>query len=97
MPEQKTHRMNTPEGREASAAGRRRALAEKPPRDTPRLFIVRLGAGPTLCYGWEIRKFGSIVLSKSEAGFATQLEAETAGQEVLWSMSASAPSQTVTK
>ncbi len=87
MPEQKSYHMNTLEGRKASAAGRRRALAEKPPRDAPRLFVVRLGAGPTLCYGWEIRKFGSIVLNRSETSFETQLLAQMAGEKALTTMS----------
>lgn len=59
----------------------------------PRLFVVRLGAGSNLRFGWEIRKFGSFVLSKSGKGYATQAEAEAAGQEALESMTISETSK----
>ena len=97
MAEQKTHHMSTSDGRDASAAGRRRALTEKPPRGAPRLFIVRLGAGPTLRFGWEIRRFGSFVLSKSGEGYATQPEAKDAGQKALESMLVSEPPVTLSE
>ena len=77
------HHMQISESKSTSAEGRRRWTAERLSRAAPRLFVVRLGAGPALRFGWEIRKFGNFVLSKSEAGFATLLEAEIAGEKVL--------------
>ena len=46
------------------------------------VFVVRI-VGPTQPFGWEIRKFGSFILNRSEIGFPTQLEAKTAGEKAL--------------
>lgn len=73
--------MNTPEGREASAEGRRRREEKLPATDAPGVFVVRL-AGPKP-FGWEIRKYGSIILSRSDTGFGTQVLAQTAGEKAL--------------
>ena len=85
--------MNTPEGQEVSRNARRRATAEKPPVGAPRLFVVRLGAGSNVRFGWEIRKFGSFVLHRSETGFETHQEAEQAGQESLNNIHVNAAAQ----
>ena len=49
---------------------------------TPTIFVVRL-AGPNQPFGWEIRKFGSFLVSKSDKGFRTQSEAQTEGEKAL--------------
>ena len=58
-----------------------RRLAEKHPTGSPRIFVVRLEGENS--FGWEIRKYGSFVLSRSEMGFGTQLLAQTAGETAL--------------
>ena len=46
------------------------------------IFVVRM-VGPTQHFGWEIRKFGGIVVSRSKKDFPTQLEARDAGEKAL--------------
>ena len=54
MPNNQTHHMQTPEGKQASIEGRRRREADLPSKDTPRVFVVRLaGSRP---FGWETRR-----------------------------------------
>ncbi len=50
------------------------------------VFVVRM-VGPTQPFGWEIRKFGSFIVNRSEMGFPTQLEAKTAGEKALVGLS----------
>ena len=57
--------------------------AERPATGQPRLFVVRLGAGPTLRFGWEIRRAGSVVLSRSDEAFPTFPQAQDAGLRAL--------------
>ena len=76
----RTHHLQTPEGRQLSAEGRQRRLAEVPAKNAPQVFVVRLADAH---FGWEIRKFGSFVLSRSEACFRTQLLAREAGEKAL--------------
>ncbi len=84
MPDDPKKRFLSPQARQASIKTRR--LAAKPPTGTPQIFVVRhAGAQP---FGWEIRKFGSFVLSQSETGFATQLLAQKAGENALASLAA---------
>ena len=73
----------TIEQRQKALVTRQLKAAAQPPKDAPQLFIVRLGPDQNLWFGWEIRKFGSIVLSRSETGFETQVLAQTAGEKVL--------------
>ena len=87
MSSHQTHHMQTPEGRRISAEGRRRRLAALPAKDAPQVFVVRLAGA--MSFGWEIRKFGSFVLSRSQTGFETQLLAQTAGDKAIAVMSAS--------
>ena len=84
MSNDQTHHMQTPEGKHAAIEGRRRREAALPAIDAPSVFVVRLAGAKA--FGWEIRKFGGIVLSRGETGFATQMLAETAGKKVLKGM-----------
>ena len=72
----------SPQARQAAAEARRRRFAEQSPLDAPKIFVVRM-VGPRQPFGWEIRKFSSFVVSRSDRGFATQLEAQTAGEKAL--------------
>ena len=84
MSNDQTHHMQTPDGKRASIDGRRRREAALPAKDAPQVFVVRLvGSKP---FGWEIRKFGSIVLSRGATGFGTQLLAQKAGEHALAGM-----------
>ena len=73
--------MQTPEGKQASVEGRRRREAGLPEIDAPAVFVVRLAGAQA--FGWEIRKFGGIVLAKSDERFATSQEAQIAGQTAI--------------
>ena len=46
------------------------------------VFAVRLPP-PSTGFGWEIRRFGSFVLSRSEAEFRSSAEALAAGMKTL--------------
>ena len=70
--------MNTPEGRRAASEARLRWAEEQPDVGEPTVFVVRL-VGPKP-FGWEIRKYGGIVQSRSDVGFVTQLAACSAGE-----------------
>ena len=72
------------EAARAAGLAKRRELAKQRPKgiDHREAFVVRL-TGPGQPFGWEIRKFGSIVLSRSKTGFGTQLLAQAAGQQAL--------------
>ena len=61
---------------------KRRELAELKTIVAVEVFVVRCPA-PSLLYGWEIRKFGSIVLIRSEIEFPTSSSARIAGEEAL--------------
>ena len=76
-----TKRLLSPQARQAAIDSRRRLAAINPSTGTPQIFVVRLeGAQP---FGWEIRKFGSFVLSRSETGFGTQVLARMDGEGAL--------------
>lgn len=80
MPDDSKKRFLLPQARQAAIEARRR-LAAKHPTGSPQIFVVRLtGSQP---FGWEIRKFGSFVVSRSDTGFATQSLAQKAGEEAL--------------
>lgn len=79
----KTRRHFTEAAREAALARRREIAAlPKAPSDALALFVVR-GAERGNDYGWEIRRFGAIVVARSEGGFAGPLAARQAGEEAL--------------
>ena len=77
MPNNQTHHMQTPEGKQASVEGRRRREAGLPEIDAA-VFVVRWAGAKA--FGWEIRKFGGIVLARSDERYATAQEAQITGQ-----------------
>ncbi len=71
---------------DAAREGARRARLERgatavDPR-TPKAFVVRL-PWPSNRFAWEIRRYGMILLSKSDGDFASALEARAAGVAAL--------------
>ena len=72
----------SPQARQAAAETKRRLCEEKSPVGAPKVFVVRM-VGPRQPFGWEIRKFCSFIVSRSDKGFTTQLEAQTAGEKAL--------------
>jgi hypothetical protein len=79
----KTRRHFTEAAREAALARRREIAAmPKDPTGTLALFIVR-GAERGNDYGWEIRRFGAIVVMRSSGGFAGPVAARQAGEDAL--------------
>lgn len=73
------------DGKEAVRTGAPRPV-QRPSIGQPKLFVVRLGAGPTLRFGWQIRRAGSVVLSRSEEGYSTFQQAQDAGLQALTSL-----------
>ena len=84
----KTHHMLTPEGIEAARQGRARREAARPDVRAPQVFVVRLGVGTR--YGWEVRRFGTIILVRSAETFGSPMLAKAAGQIALAGLSAEA-------
>jgi hypothetical protein len=79
----KTRRHFTEAARQAALARRREIAAlPKVPSGTLALFIIR-GAEHGNDYGWEIRRFGAIVVARSECGYPAPLAARQAGEEAL--------------
>lgn len=64
--------------RAAAVEAQRRKRDEAEPPGTPEVFVVRL-SGAHFPFGWEIRRFGALVLDRGQTGFATVDEARTAG------------------
>ena len=79
----KAQRRFTEAARQAALA-RRREIAALPkiPCGTLALFIVR-GAERNNDFGWEIRRFGAIVMRHSQRGYASAEAARVAGEEAL--------------
>lgn len=71
---------------EAAREGAKKARLERVlvPVDArlPQVFAIRL-PWPSNRFGWEIRRYGCFVLSKSEANFGSMAEAYAAGETVL--------------
>ncbi|WP_237479507.1 hypothetical protein [Lichenibacterium dinghuense] len=79
----KSRRYFTDAARDAALARRREIAAlPKPPSDMLALFVVR-GAERGNDYGWEIRRFGAIVVARSQEGFPAPLAARQAGEVAL--------------
>ena len=79
----KTRRHFTEAAREAALARRREIAAmPKDPSGTLALFVVR-GAECGNDYGWEIRRFGAIVVARGRQGFPGPVAARQAGEEAL--------------
>ncbi len=74
-----TRRHFTQAARDAALA-RRREIAARPkdPAGTPALFIVR-GAERGNDFGWEIRRFGALVVARSSSGYPDAAAAREAG------------------
>lgn len=64
---------------------RRLKRDQAPPRGTPEVFVVRRPVA-NLVFGWEIRRFGAVVLNKSSMDFSTLQAAQAAGDVALRSM-----------
>ena len=81
---QAKHRRHFTEAARDAALARRREIAAMPkdPSGMLAIFIVR-GAARDNDYGWEIRRFGAIVVARSSAGYPTQVAARLAGEEAL--------------
>ncbi len=77
-----TRRRFTDAARAAALEARRRKRETAIPRETPDVFVVRL-PGAALQFGWEIRRFGAVVLDRSRADYATTRDAYAAGREAL--------------
>ena len=82
----RTHHMLSPESRAAASEARRRRYAERPDVKAPQVFIVRLAVDHR--FGWEIRRFGNIVLSRSVETYGSPTLARTAGERALANMAA---------
>ncbi len=68
--------------RAAAMEARRRKREEAVPLDTPEVFVVRRpDAG--LGYGWEIRRFGGVVIDREDVGYSTPGAARSAGVQAL--------------
>ena len=72
----------TDAARAAALEARRRKREAAIPRGTPEVFVVRL-PGASLLFGWEIRRFGAVVLDRSRADYPTMRDAYVAGREAL--------------
>ena len=78
-----TRRHFTQAARDAALARRREIAAlPKDPAGTLEIFIVR-GAERSNDYGWEIRRFGAIVVARSDRGHPTPGAARAAGEDAL--------------
>ena len=75
----KTRCFSTAAAREAGLAKRHESALLTKDKMAAELFVVRCPL-PSLPFGWETRRYGSIVLSKSEHGYETIAEARAAGQ-----------------
>ena len=81
-----THHMRTPEGLEIARKARRRRIEEMPDVRAPQVFIVHLAIDHR--FGWEIRRFGNIVLHRSVETYGSPMLAKTAGERALADMPA---------
>ena len=85
MTHQTPRRYFTPAARKAGLEARRENAVSKQDLMTPAMFVVRQ-SGRNQLYGWEIRRYGGVLLSRSESGYATALLARSAGEAALTAM-----------
>lgn len=79
----KTRRHFTEAARQAALARRREIAAlPKAPTGALALFVVR-GGGHGNDYGWEIRRFGAIVVARSDRGYPGPDAARQAGEAAM--------------
>ena len=76
-----TNPMRTLKGIAAAKEARRLHYANRPEVGAPQVFIVRLAVDHR--FGWEIRRFGNIVLSRSFETYGSPMLAKTAGERAL--------------
>ena len=75
------NRRHFTEAARAAALIARRRKAENPvPVSTPAVFVTRLSDGR---FGWEIRRFGALVIRRGDMAYPTFLEARFAGERAL--------------
>lgn len=72
----------TDAARAAAVEARRRKRETAIPRQTPEVYVVRV-PGACLQFGWEIRRFGAVVLERAETSYPTMQAARTAGETTL--------------
>ena len=77
-----SRRRFTDAARAAAVEARRRKREAAVPRETPEVYVVRL-PGAHLQFGWEIRRFGALVIEKGATRHLTTRDARLAGQVVL--------------
>ena len=77
-----TRRHFTEAARAAAAEARRRKREHPVAKDCPEVFAVRLPS-PSIQFGWEIRRYGALVLAKSSAGYPTASAALSGGELAL--------------
>ncbi|WP_237477572.1 hypothetical protein [Lichenibacterium dinghuense] len=82
LPKPPSRRHFTAAAQAAAIEARRRKRDLAKPRGTPELFVVRLG-DERLPFGWEIRRFGAVVIDRGPLGFSTADAARSAGEEAL--------------
>ena len=80
-----TRRHFTQAARDAAVAARRARAMVRHDITDPQVFITRLASFP-MPFGWEIRRFGGLVLGRSEMGFPTMTSARSAGEGTLAAM-----------
>ena len=77
-----SRRYFTQAARDAVVAARRAKAMIPQDSTAPQVFIVRLASFP-MPFGWEIRRFGGLVLSRSDMGFPSMASARSAGEGTL--------------
>jgi hypothetical protein len=74
--------LNQPSTQKRARENRKKAFVQRRAEVLQKVFAVRLPP-PSVGFGWEIRRFGSFVLSRSETEFPTSAEAKAAGEAAL--------------
>lgn len=77
----KARRVPSEAARLAAVAKRREMAMIVKDKARPEVFVVRLPP-PSRLFGWEIRRFGSVVLSRGGEGYPSLAEARRAGEAV---------------
>ena len=72
----------TEAARAAAIVARRRKQEQALPVGAPEVFVIRR-ASASRGYGWEIRRFGGVVLDRSSTDYSTMQGARSAGHSVL--------------
>lgn len=68
-------------GRSRRRPGREASQAENAaPVDAPAVFVTRLCDGR---FGWQVRRFGALVIQQSDVAYPTPIAARSAGERAL--------------